>query len=248
MTIEIIPVEGIPIVQPGDNLPAFIADCLSIEENDILCVATSAYSKSKGYLRNLAEIIPSKRADEIAEKCGEDPRFIQAVLDEADDIIIDYPFILCSLPHGHVGVRAGIDHSNVEDGRIIVLPPKPMEAAAEIREEITKITGKNIRVILTDTCGRSFRRGQTGVAIGWSGMPAIQDYRGDTDLFGHVLEITEEAVVDEIAGMANFVMGESNRGVPAVICRNAPAWEGHDTLYFTAEEDITRKAMKKNNY
>jgi coenzyme F420-0:L-glutamate ligase/coenzyme F420-1:gamma-L-glutamate ligase len=120
-----------------------------------------------------------------------------------------------------------------------------MEAADEIRQEIKRITGKNIRVILSDTCGRSFRRGQTGSAIGWSGMPAIQDYRGDTDLFGHVLEITEEAVVDEIAGIANFVMGESNRGVPAVIVRNAPYWKGHDNLYFTAEEDITRKAMKK---
>ena len=248
MTIEIIPVEGIPIVQAGDNFPAFIADCLSIEENDVLCVASSAYSKSKGNLRCLADITPSERADAIAEKCGEDPRFIQAVLDEADDIIIDFPFILCSMPHGHVGVRAGIDHSNVEDGLIIVLPKNPMEAADEIREEIKTITGKNIRVILTDTCGRSFRRGQTGVAIGWSGMTAIQDYRGDTDLFGHVLEITEEAVVDELAGIANFVMGESNRGVPAVVCRNVPAWEGHDALYFKAEEDITRKAMKKNNY
>lgn len=247
MTIEIIPVEGIPIVQPGDNIAAFIAECLPVEDDDILCVASSVYSKSKGYLRLLEDIQPSERASEIAEKCGEDPRFIQAVLDEADDIIIDYPFILCSLPHGHVGVRAGIDHSNVEDGRIIVLPPNPMTAADEIRDEIQKITGKEIRVILTDTCGRSFRRGQTGVAIGWSGMPAIQDYRGDKDLFGHTLEITEEAVVDEIAGIVNFVMGESNRGVPAVICRNMPHWEGHDNLYFDAKEDITRTAMK-NNY
>lgn len=247
MTIEIIPVEGIPIVQPGDNVPAFIAGCLEIVEDDILCVASSVYSKSKGYLRLLEDIRPSERAEDIAKRCGEDPRFIQAVLDEADDIIIDYPFILCSLPHGHVGVRAGIDHSNVEDGRIIVLPPNPMEAADEIRDEIQKITGKNIRVILTDTCGRSFRRGQTGVAIGWSGMPAIQDYRGDKDLFGHTLEITEEAVVDELAGMVNFVMGESNRGVPAVICRNVPRWEGHNDLYFSPEEDITRNAMK-NKY
>ncbi len=245
MTIEIIPVEGIPIIHEGDNFPAFIAESLAIEDGDILCVASSAYSKSKGYMRTLADITPTERADTIAKKCGEDPRFIQAVLDESDDIIIDYPFILCSLPHGHVGVRAGIDHSNVEDGLIIVLPPHPMEAADDIRQEIRRITGKDIRVILTDTCGRSFRRGQTGTAIGWSGMPAIQDYRGDTDLFGHVLEITEEAVVDEIAGFANFMMGESNRGVPAVIFRNAPYWKGHDNLYFSPEEDITRKAMKK---
>jgi coenzyme F420-0:L-glutamate ligase/coenzyme F420-1:gamma-L-glutamate ligase len=76
-------------------------------------------------------------------------------------------------------------------------------------------------------------------------MPAIQDYRGDHDLFGHVLQITEEAVVDEIAGFANFIMGESNRGVPAVVFRNCPFWKGHDNLYFGQDEDITQNALKK---
>lgn len=102
---------------------------------------------------------------------------------------------------------------------VIFLPRDPMAAADEVREEVYSITGKNIGVIITDTCGRSFRRGQTGHAVGWSGMTAIRDFRGDTDLFGHVLKITEEAVVDEIAGFANFVMGESNNGVPAVVFR-----------------------------
>jgi coenzyme F420-0:L-glutamate ligase/coenzyme F420-1:gamma-L-glutamate ligase len=75
-------------------------------------------------------------------------------------------------------------------------------------------------------------------------MEAIRDFRGDSDLFGHILKITEEAVVDEIAGFANFIMGESNNGVPVVIFRNCPAWTGHDSLYFTAEEDIIRKRLK----
>jgi coenzyme F420-0:L-glutamate ligase/coenzyme F420-1:gamma-L-glutamate ligase len=118
-------------------------------------------------------------------------------------------------------------------------------AAAELRSEIKTLSGKEVGVIITDTCGRSFRRGQTGNAIGWSGMRAIRDFRGDVDLFGHVLKITEEAVVDEIAGFANFVMGESNNAVPAVIFRNCPRWTGHDTLYFSKEEDITRNLLKK---
>ena len=128
---------------------------------------------------------------------------------------------------------------------VIFLPPDPMKAADGMRERIREITGNDVGSIITDTCGRSFRRGQTGNAIGWSGMTAIRDFRGDTDLFGHVLKITEEAVVDEIAGFANFVMGESNNGVPAVIFRNCPPWAGHDNLYFSGEEDITRRVLKK---
>jgi coenzyme F420-0:L-glutamate ligase/coenzyme F420-1:gamma-L-glutamate ligase len=114
-----------------------------------------------------------------------------------------------------------------------------------MRERFKEITGKDVRVIITDTCGRSFRRGQTGVAIGWAGMTAIQDFRGECDLFGRVLEITEEAVVDEIAAFANFIMGESDRGVPAVVFRNCGSWKGHDELYFRPEEDITRRALKR---
>ena len=120
-----------------------------------------------------------------------------------------------------------------------------MKAAADLRDEIKTITGKNVGVIITDTCGRSFRRGQTGNAIGWSGFTAIRDFRGDTDLFGHELKITEEAVVDEIAGFANFVMGESNNGVPAVLFHNCPSWTGHDSLYFTKTRILPARLLKK---
>ncbi|MDG6256071.1 MAG: coenzyme F420-0:L-glutamate ligase [Methanomicrobiaceae archaeon] len=245
MHIEIAPVEGLPLIREGDDLPALICDRVAFGDGDILCVASSVLSKAKGYTRTLASIEPGERAERIGAMCGEDPRFIQAVLDESEDILLEAPFVLSALACGHVGVRAGVDQSNVEDGVLILLPSDPMAAAQEIREGIFGITGADVRVILTDTCGRSFRRGQTGTAIGWSGTPAIRDYRGDTDLFGHVLRITEEAVVDEIAGFANFVMGESSRGVPAVVFRNCPAWTGHDELYFTADEDITRAALKK---
>ena len=105
-----------------------------------------------------------------------------------------------------------------------------MKEAEEIRNELQSLTGKDCGVIVTDTCGRSFRRGQTGHAIGWSGMTAIRDFRGDNDLFGKTLEITEEAVVDEIAGFSNLVMGESNNGVPVVLFRGIPA--GQDIMTY----------------
>jgi coenzyme F420-0:L-glutamate ligase/coenzyme F420-1:gamma-L-glutamate ligase len=247
MNIEIIPVEGLPLIQKGDDLSALICEKVDFIEGDILCVASSVYSKAKGHVRELSSITPGERASRIGAMCKEDPRFIQAVLDESVDVLLEHPFVLSCLPCGHVGVRAGVDQSNIEDGKIIVLPPDPMAAAREISEGIFGHCGRRTRVILTDTCGRSFRRGQTGTAIGWSGMPAIRDFRGDTDLFGHVLRITEEAVVDEIAGFANFVMGESDRAVPAVVFRNCPEWEGHDQIYFTKEEDIIRRALEKKD-
>lgn len=243
MTITILPVKGLPLIHEGDNLPELISERCMLDEGDIVSIASSVYSKSKGYTRRLADITPTERAQKIAKMTGEDPRFLQTILDASKDVILEYPFILSEVGGGHIGVRAGVDQSNIEDEVVILLPPDPMSAADEVRESLMKITGKDIGVIITDTCGRAFRRGQTGNAIGWSGMWAIRDFRGDTDLFGHVLKITEEAVVDELAGIANFVMGESNNGVPAVVLKGCGRWNGHDTLYFNRKEDFIRKAL-----
>jgi coenzyme F420-0:L-glutamate ligase/coenzyme F420-1:gamma-L-glutamate ligase len=243
MKITIMPVKGLPLIHAGDDLPALIAELVGLEKGDIVSIASSVYSKSKGYTRQLDDITPTARAERISKMTGEDPRFLQSILDASKDVILEYPFILSEVNGGHVGVRAGVDQSNIEDGMVILLPPDPMKAADEVRAALKKITGKDIGVIITDTCGRAFRRGQTGNAIGWSGMVAIRDFRGDKDLFGHVLKITEEAVVDELAGIANFVMGESNNGVPAVVIRGCERWAGHHSLYFTQKEDFIRKAL-----
>ncbi|MDI9632820.1 MAG: coenzyme F420-0:L-glutamate ligase [Methanolinea sp.] len=243
MRIEVEGIRGLPLIKKGDDLAALICEKYSFSDGDILCIASSVYSKAKGYTRSLKDIVPSARARRIAERTREDPRFIQAVLDASSEVLLEYPFVLSEVSCGHVGVRAGVDQSNIEDDMVILLPPDPMGAAREVRERIRELTGRDVGVIITDTCGRSFRRGQTGHAIGWSGMVAIRDFRGDTDLFGHVLKITEEAVVDEIAGFANYVMGESNNGVPAVVFRGCAPWQGHDNLYFNRDEDIIRALL-----
>jgi len=237
-------IRGLPLIKQGDDLAAMICERVSVEEGDIISIASTVYSKAHGYTKPLKEITPSARAIRLGKLNGEDPRFVQAVLDASKEIIMEHPFILSELSWGHIGVRAGVDQSNIDDGMVIFLPPDPKKAAEEIRSRVKEIAGKNVGVIITDTCGRSFRRGQTGHAIGWSGFTAIRDFRGDTDLFGHELKITEEAVVDELAGFANFVMGESNNGVPAVLFHNCPKWTGHDNLYFSPAEDITRRLLK----
>ena len=243
--ITVTGLRGLPLIKEGDDIAGLICSRCSLQDGDILCVATTIISKAKGYRRRLAEVTPGDQACRIGSVTGEDPRFLQVVLDQAADVLIETPFTLTALPCGHIGVRSGVDASNVEDGTAIFLPPDPMGEADRLAEEITTCSGARCRIILTDTCGRAFRRGQTGHAIGWSGMTAIRDFRGDTDLFGRVLEITEEAVIDEIAGFANFVMGESNNGVPVVVFRGCPAWNGHDDIYFTKGEDIIRRSLQK---
>jgi coenzyme F420-0:L-glutamate ligase / coenzyme F420-1:gamma-L-glutamate ligase len=243
--ITVIGVRGLPLIHAGDDIASLVCEKVQVQDGDILCIASTIYSKAKGYTKKLAAITPSDRAVRLGRLNGEDPRFVQAVLDASTDIIMEHPFILSEMAFGHIGVRAGVDQSNIEDGMVIFLPPDPMKSAESLREEIREVSGKNVGIVITDTCGRSFRRGQTGNAIGWSGFTAIRDFRGDTDLFGHILKITEEAVVDEIAGFANFVMGESNNGVPAVVFRNCGRWTGHDNLYFRGDEDITKRVLKK---
>ncbi|MGC9434774.1 MAG: coenzyme F420-0:L-glutamate ligase [Methanomicrobiales archaeon] len=245
MDVRVIPVRGLPLFKQGDDIAEEICISGDLEDGDIVAIASSIYSKAKGHTRDLSTITAGSRADRIAAMTGEDPRFIQAVLDVSEDVLLEAPFVLSTLACGHVGVRAGVDQSNIEDGQIILLPPDPMAAADEIRRGIQECAGVDVSVIITDTCGRAFRRGQTGIAVGWSGITAIADYRGDHDLFGHELTITEEAVVDEIAGFANFVMGESNRGVPAVVFRNCTRWSGHNSLYFSPEEDVFRHALEQ---
>jgi len=246
-SIQVIAIQGLPLVKSGDNLAELICEACAVEDGDIICVASTIVSKAKGYSRILKDVVPGERACRIADKTGEDPKFLQVVLDQACDVLIEAPFTLTQLKSGHVGVRSGVDASNVEDGLVIVLPEDPMEEAREICEQVKRRSGMTCGVIITDTCGRSFRRGQTGHAIGWSGMTAIRDFRGDTDLFGRRLEITEEAVVDEIAGFANFIMGESNRGVPAVLFRGIMPWTGHNSIYFSPDEDVIRRSLKKSD-
>ncbi|MBN1167941.1 MAG: coenzyme F420-0:L-glutamate ligase [Methanospirillaceae archaeon] len=246
--IQVTGIAGLPLIQEGDDIARLICDRIEILDDDILVIATTIIGKAKGYTKRLDQVQPSVQAIRIAEKTGENPCFIQVVLDNSVDLLLTYPFILSEISCGHIGVRAGIDASNIEEGKVILLPKDPMREAAEIRDAIHTCCGSCCSVIITDTCGRAFRRGQTGNAIGWSGIVAIRDFRGDTDLFGKRLEITEEAVVDEIAGFANFVMGESHAGIPAVIFRNCPKWQGHDNLYFNKEEDLIRNALgKKEN-
>ncbi|WP_254521478.1 coenzyme F420-0:L-glutamate ligase [Natrinema caseinilyticum] len=251
--MELNGVAGLPEIRPGDDIAELVADRAALEPGDVLTVASTIVSKAEGRTADLEEYPISGRAQEIADRiaavAGEekDPRFAQAVLEESTELLIDAPFLLTETRFGHICVNAGIDRSNVPDHDLLLLPKRPGESAERIRSGLEERGIEDVAVIVTDTCGRPFRHGQRGVALGWAGMPASRDWRGELDRDGHELGVTVQSVVDELAAAANLVTGEGAGGTPAVVVRD---WEfgdheGSDELFRSVEEDLVRQALRE---
>jgi coenzyme F420-0:L-glutamate ligase/coenzyme F420-1:gamma-L-glutamate ligase len=243
LKIEAFTVENVPMVKPGDDIADFLKDS-DLRDGDIVVIASTIVSKAEGLIRGLDDIVPSEMACRIAEGLNEDARFIEAVLAEAVEVLIKKPFLLVENKFGQICVNAGLDRSNVQDGYVLLLPDDPSESARKIRKRIVEKYGKDVAVILTDTCGRSFREGQTGVGIGFAGLSPMKDWRGMKDLEGRALEITNEGIGDEISGMANILMGEGNYGTPIVIVRGITYRDGDSQIVRPKETDVIRKAIK----
>ncbi|OLZ39491.1 coenzyme F420-0:L-glutamate ligase [Natrinema saccharevitans] len=251
--MELNGVADLPEVRPGDDIAALVADRAALEPGDVLTVASTIVSKAEGRTADLEEYPVSGRAEEIADRieavAGEekDPRFAQAVLEESSELLIDCPFLLAETRFGHIAPNAGIDRSNVPGHDILLLPRKPSESAERIRAGLAARGHEGVGVVVTDTCGRPFRHGQTGVAIGWAGLPASRDWRGERDRDGHELGVTVQSVIDELAAAANLVTGEGAGGTPAVVVRD---WEfgdheGSDELFRSVDDDLIRQALRE---
>lgn len=248
LKLEATTVNNIPLIKKGDDLAAMICENMEIQDNDIVVIASTIISKSEGRTFTLDDITPSQRARDIARKNGEDPRFIQAVLDRSRECLVESPILLVETLNGHVCIKAGIDDSNVEDGVLLELPTDPDASAKTIVEGIRRLTSKRVSVIITDTNGRSFKIGQTGVAVGLSNIAPIKNWCGEKDLFGKVLEITEEGVADEIASTANLLMGEGDGGNPVVLIRGLGMYVDSDVTiketYRPDNTDVIRKGLR----
>ncbi len=247
MKVEVVPVRGLPLIKAGDDIAELIAGKFELMDGDVLVICSTIVSKAEGRVRLLSDYKPSERAREIAEKIGKPPEFVQAVIEESEEILLDFPFLLVKAKFGNVCVNAGIDASNVEKGKIILPPQNPDESARRIRERLRHLTGRDVGVIITDTNGRCFRKGVVGFAIGVSGVMAMKNWIGKRDLYGKELEVTVECVADEIAAFANLLMGEGGDGIPAVVVRGLDvAGDGSmDEIYRYEEEDVIRRCLKK---
>ncbi len=241
-------VENIPLIKPGDNIGKIISERTKLEEHDIVIISSTVVSKSENRIRSINNISVTEKAKNIALKNGNQPEFVQAVLDESIEVLLEYPFLLVCTKNGSVCVNAGIDRSNVEGSvNVLLLSKDPDESARKIKDKLFKLTGKKVSVIITDTNGRAFRIGQTGAAVGIAGIKAMRDWRGTCDLFGRVLEVKNEGVVDELACFANLLMGEGDGGTPVVIIRGLEMYDESSVisdLFRPENEDVIIKALR----
>jgi coenzyme F420-0:L-glutamate ligase/coenzyme F420-1:gamma-L-glutamate ligase len=251
--LEILAIPGIPLIGPGDDLAKVIADGLARarlkpQAQDVLVVAQKIVSKAEGRSVDLATVVPSARAIELAGQIDKDPRLVELVLSESVRVVRSRPGILI-VEHrlGFVMANAGIDQSNVgpTDGveRALLLPVNPDASAEALRKRLGELAGTAPAIVIIDSFGRAWRRGTSGVAIGAAGLPSLLDLRGNPDLFGRVLQVSITGFADEIAAAASLVMGQGDEAQPVVLIRglswNAPATPASH-LVRPASEDMFR--------
>ena len=242
INIQIIPVPIQDDISDGDDIADLIIKSLkekneSLQKNDIVVITHKIISKAEGKTTDLTKIVPSEESIKISSRTGKDPRLVELIISQSNEIVkIERDIIITETKHGFVCANAGIDTSNVGkiSNHVILLPDYPDESARKIRNEIMSRTNVSVGLIISDTFGRPFRKGQVNIAIGVAGIDPIKSYIGKMDMYGNILRVTEIAIADEIASAAELVMGKSSR-VPLTIVR------GYDfTSYDSSVSKITR--------
>ncbi len=222
----------IPLIQRGDDLAAIILRAardanISLQDGDVLVLAQKIVSKAEGRAVRLQDVTPSPRAVELARESQKDARFCEVVLWDTREILRVRPgLIIVETVHGWVCANAGIDHSNVapRDGAewVLRLPADADASARDLRERLRAATSREIAMIINDTHGRAWRNGAVGVAIGVAGVPAVEDLRGQPDLFGYELQVTLVGIADQIASAASLLQGQADEGRPIIHARGIP--------------------------
>lgn len=222
-------VPGIPLIEPGDDLVELVASALRraeivVNRGDIFVFAQKVISKAENRYVDLATITASNSAREIAQAVGKDPRYVEVVLSESEEVLRQRPGILITSHRlGFVAANAGIDESNIQqlDGseRVLLLPRNPDASAANLKAGLDKAFQTQTGVIIIDSFGRAWRNGVVGFALGAAGIPSLVDVVGEPDLFGRIMRVTKVAVADQLAAAASLLMGETAEGRPVVLVK-----------------------------
>ncbi len=221
--ITMIPLKT-PIIQPGDSVAAILYKVIRdlkvhIDNRDVMVIADKIVGTAEGRVIKLETIVASDKAKELAAKYQMDPRVVEAVLQEADEVFGGVKGVLLTIKHDTLIANAGIDLSNVPFGYIVLFPKDPWKSAQGIKEFLERKFNKKIAVILGDSRVQPLRRGTIGVALAVAGMDPVEDYRGREDLFGRKLQITFRAVADDLVSAAELIMGEAKEQIPAVLIK-----------------------------
>lgn len=221
-SLQVIPVRSIPIIQPGDRLSEKIIPSLEktgLFEGDVVVVTHSIVSVAEESLYIIEELSISQKAISIAERNARRPELVEAALREAELIMTESPVLLTRTKHGIRTDYSGVDASNAPEGYLVALPKDPDKSARAISQSISERFGHHIPVIISDTQGRPWRRGAVNIAIGSSGMASLVDNAGAKDIHGRVLRSSKVCLADEIAAMAELVMGQADERIPVAIVR-----------------------------
>jgi len=231
VSVEILPVLGVPEVAPGDDLAGLLEPplrTLGPRDGDVLAVTQKAVSKAEG------RVVPE----------GEGGRSAWVARESVREVARRGDLVIAQTRHGFVCANAGVDASNVGEGLLTLLPEDPDGSAERLRRALADRLGVSLAVVITDTFGRAWRRGVVNVAIGCAGLPALVDLRGRPDHTGRILEATVVALADEVAAASGLVMGKAAR-VPAALLRGigaeAPATPASE-LVRPPEEDLFRES------
>jgi coenzyme F420-0:L-glutamate ligase / coenzyme F420-1:gamma-L-glutamate ligase len=254
--VKFVAIEGLPEVEPGADLAALLSETLEARAvaprpRDVLIVAQKIVSKAEGRFVELGSVIPSQEATRLANITRKDPRIVEVVLGETDEVVrVAANVLIVRHRLGFVMANAGVDRSNVPAApaaggaareRVLLLPRDPDGSAAKLRQRLLERFGVPLGVIISDSFGRPWRRGVVNVALGSAGVPALIDRRGDRN--GRALEVTEVAFADAVAAAAALVMGEAAESTPLVLARGL-AWSAPErtarTLLRPKEEDLFR--------
>ena len=234
MSLVLTALPNIPMVQSGDDLVKIITNgvsqaAITLRDGDILVLAQKIVSKAEGRWVNLVDVQPTERALILGEKIGKDPRLVELILQESNQVLrTRVGTIIVEHRLGFVCANAGIDHSNVagegnsEQEWVLLLPEDPDGSASIIREKLVASSGVRLGVMVIDSHGRAWRQGVVGIAIGLAGLPGLVDMRGRSDLFGYNLRNTTIGAADELAAAASLLMGQADEATPIVHVRGFP--------------------------
>ena len=239
---------GLPEIKAGDDLAGLVVETAGpLRGDDVLVMAHKVVSKAEGRTRDLAEVTPDRQARELAAQLDKDPRHVQVILEESQQVLrASRGVLICVTGHGFVCANAGVDHSNVPGQDVVLLLPLDPDASARrLRARIHELTGVHPGLIITDSFGRAWRHGQCDVAVGCAGVLPLEDWRGRNDATGRSLTATWIAVADQLAAAADLTRGKDGQQ-PVVMVHGAERYTtaedgpGAAALIRPADEDLFR--------
>ncbi|MBU4372963.1 MAG: coenzyme F420-0:L-glutamate ligase [Candidatus Methanoperedenaceae archaeon] len=233
-----------PLIKPGDDIAEVLIRALKTRgmrpiDNDIFVLAESAVATAEGRVVNLESVAPSKKAIELSKVYQNDPRKMELIIRESDEILGGIPGVVVTITKGVLSPSAGIDNSNAPEGHVVLLPENPKRSAVEIRKKLMAEYNCSLAVIIGDSRTQPLRLGCVGIALGCAGIEPVEDARGKKDLFGKPLLITRRATTDNLVSAAQIIMGEADESTPAVLIRDAPVRfiEGSEDIPTISKEE-----------